>query len=511
MGKSIRDFPIFFTHITRLMNGFLPQNFNLDAHLQRYPPDLHRLPNFNRDHFVHILSLIYWIPARNKDLRERMENGYVPINKQLLQGKVHDYLPYFDYAINTGVLERDGVVIKGKKSQGYRFKPPFRQQPPVPVEYVTRAFCEGSKKSFQADVEKIRKEYNDTYDHLLRWLRPGKLAIDADTAGKVLLRRREAQLLNPALQEKKRSRRRGQPRQLKDPNDQYAYALANVEAIAQGSMFCVVDGTGGRLHTPLTTLKSELRHLLTYNGQRLVSVDIANSQPYLAAALFNVNNPKSQAGARRLPQAIKDIERQQQTKYKEEITNPLMLETLSELSEKQDVKHFMYLVGTGELYDFLKEKYTETFGEQYANKRELKSALMEVFFSSNAYRGSKTKNFFEELFPSVSRAFALIKRVDKRHLPILLQQLEAWVILERVTKRISRRNPQIPLFTIHDSIVTTKPHVDLVERLLEEELTKLTGISPTLRREEWSPESAEFTEWCQRWERVEEKGLLALV
>ncbi len=44
---------------------------------------------------------------------------------------------------------------------------------------------------------------------------------------------------------------------------------------------------------------------------------------------------------------------------------------------------------------------------------------------------------------------------------------------------------QVPIFTIHDSIVTTKGNEDFVKRIMEEELTRAIGVPPTLQVEEW--------------------------
>lgn len=44
---------------------------------------------------------------------------------------------------------------------------------------------------------------------------------------------------------------------------------------------------------------------------------------------------------------------------------------------------------------------------------------------------------------------------SKRDLPILLQHLEADCVLDYTCKKIAKKYPDMPLFTIHDSIITT--------------------------------------------------------
>lgn len=52
----------------------------------------------------------------------------------------------------------------------------------------------------------------------------------------------------------------------------------------------------------------------------------------------------------------------------------------------------------------------------------------------------------------MSQVFATIKSHDKTTLPKLLQATEARVMLDHVARRISIEKPDMPLFTIHDSL-----------------------------------------------------------
>jgi hypothetical protein len=87
-----------------------------------------------------------------------------------------------------------------------------------------------------------------------------------------------------------------------------------------------------------------------------------------------------------------------------------------------------------------------------------------------------------------------IKKEGKSHLPILLQQIESHLVLRVITKRIARENPCIPLFTIHDSIVTTTGNEKYVQGIVIQELEKAIGFAPQLRVERWTPENLGFTD-----------------
>jgi hypothetical protein len=81
--------------------------------------------------------------------------------------------------------------------------------------------------------------------------------------------------------------------------------------------------------------------------------------------------------------------------------------------------------------------------------------------------------------------FALIKKDDKTLLPCLLQRMESHLVLQKIAKRISRERPELPIFTIHDSVATTIGNEEYVRRVMEEELLAAIGFSPSLKVEPW--------------------------
>jgi hypothetical protein len=83
--------------------------------------------------------------------------------------------------------------------------------------------------------------------------------------------------------------------------------------------------------------------------------------------------------------------------------------------------------------------------------------------------------------------FALIKKGNKILLPCLLQRMESHLVLLKIAKRISRERPELPIFSIHDSLTTTVGNEDYVRRIMEEELLAAIGFSPTLKTEPWQP------------------------
>ena len=61
------------------------------------------------------------------------------------------------------------------------------------------------------------------------------------------------------------------------------------------------------------------------------------------------------------------------------------------------------------------------------------------------------------------------------------------IIIERVTKRISLEKPELPIFTIHDSVATTQGDEKYVSSVITEEVKQATGLDVKLGFEYWDP------------------------
>ena len=69
---------------------------------------------------------------------------------------------------------------------------------------------------------------------------------------------------------------------------------------------------------------------------------------------------------------------------------------------------------------------------------------------------------------------------------ILLQRVESFLVLDSVGSRIFRTNPNIPLFTIHDSIMTTQEFLEPVKRIFEDTITEITQKNPKMKITDYS-------------------------
>ena len=232
----------------------------------------------------------------------------------------------------------------------------------------------------------------------------------------------------------------------KDVGSSAEHSLVNWRAQSESKAFMwVKDSFGNRLHTRLTSLKSDFRKYLSIDGQKLGQVDIANSQP-----LFLY----------------------------------LLMKNDSRIN-KEELDRFGDLVLNGKFYESLAEALDIEYNKE--NKSKIKEDIFQVWYGS-----IKTDNealtdayiAFKSLFPSILKYVDFLKRDYYKDCCQLMQKTESDFIFKSVT-RIDKElgYHKVPLLTIHDSIVTTIDNLDKVVKLLEDSFYKQYGVVPKLSGE----------------------------
>jgi hypothetical protein len=444
--------------------------------VEHYPTGI---KNFSVDKLLYILSLIHEIPARNKR-GGLSDNGYTNLYTPLLQKFVSNYRQYLDYLLQHHVILCDNHYIPGHKSKGYKMAP---------------AYIGPVKPTMIQNPELIRKmnKYNwellaltNKYKYLKKWM--DGLEIDVSAA----LAHIEA-LYNHRIQHPEAREWDAKRKRYKDPLEQYNSAKVNMYYLKDKRFTFFVDETVGRLHTNLTNMPSDLRNFITWKGQKLASIDIANSQPYLSTLLFRSSfYDADKNGVKKLTvfsfPTISSSPFLPISPSPSHIPPPLMLLKSSQQHDTEDIKLYTELVEKGQLYEYMEAAFQSELGMKFMSRKIIKAAMFQVLFTDNRFIGQQEaapKRLFKQLFPIVYELFATFKKEDATLLPRLLQQIEAKLMLDIIAKRIAREKPNIPIFTIHDSITTTVDNLAYVQRIMKEELTTYLGISPTMKTEHW--------------------------
>lgn len=150
------------------MTVFLPRNLHLDTLIYENRPTF---KPFKSDKLRYIIHLITTRSQFKKDL---LCDEYVPLNAQLLQGKIQNYTQYLNYLINDlKIVESDNHYITGIKSKGFRLVDTFRKCTVKPFQIEDRVLRK---------VLKIAKKKIDSsvayHPYITKWFNADKLKID---------------------------------------------------------------------------------------------------------------------------------------------------------------------------------------------------------------------------------------------------------------------------------------------------------------------------------------------
>lgn len=456
------------------------------------------IPNFKPDHLAYILGTINEIAFRNADYAK--DSGYVKLSSKILKSHIRDYKPILNFLIKSNVIETDGTYRRGVDSLGYRFKSHLEGIKKIDVTVDARKHIKVGNR----DEEQTRR-----HKFLAKWLN-SNLTIDREAAIKEIeeYKRKQESLLHINPDNPSESYER-----LLNEHDtnylaRYSRWMTAIEKIHEGDTYYSVDRFSHRFHSNITNLKSELRKHLRYEGKKIVSLDIKNSQPYMSLCLFNEPfiNFVIKTQVQKVPssESLNDITN---NKNDDNIFNInkiystigrrilipsslllLMRQQLSKTKECQDFRTYTEMVSSGLFYDWMADEFRRRGIEGLGTRGEVKKMMFVVFFSHNQFLNQSDaapKKRFAELFPSVYEMFKIIKRIDNSMLARLLQVIESHIILRVVCRRITKERPDVPLFTIHDSIATTVENKDYVYKVMMEELTRHVGVPPVIKEEFW--------------------------
>ncbi|MDA8972735.1 hypothetical protein N9H15_02570, partial [bacterium] len=450
-----------------------------DKILRESPPDF----SYYKDCFVYILHLVTSINNRKKEEEIIKNKGFTPINKQLLQKRIYHYSKYINYLLDQNILIENRQYIVGRKSRGLKFKDFYNS--PIKKIMITKYTL---IKSILTKKKTTNEETRDNLAYLEQWWNKS-LTIDIEGATEYLRSLYLDEVNNYDIE---------------FPLEIYNSRMIPVDRLFRNDYIFEVDNTAGRLHTWLTQVKSDLRKFVKYEGQTLCNIDITNSQPYLAISLLDQEvYSRNKMEERVISYNVNHKETVQKNKwitsttgvnkYKTIDNNPIILvkKFANELHNK-DVILYKELVSKGIFYEefgkILKENDNITITNNVNYRSEAKSATFSAFFSPNTSISYKPemKNF-KQSFPTVYKIFSFYKKGKNQHntLACSLQGLEAELILHKICGRISEEYPHIPLYTIHDSIVTTTNYSNCVKIIMEEELEKAIGLKPQIKIEVW--------------------------
>ena len=485
----------------------IPSTFDIEKLVQEDPPSFLGKKKSNLDNFYFLIDHLLEIYLKN-DITKSL--GFVQLYAyQLQEDTAHNYKDYLSYLVKHKYIRRgQGRYRKSDPQRGikgrafrYRLNLPYKNHQEIKLVPIIGEVYKKQRKPLIKEWLREQSLIYKKYPILSKWFED--LEIDVGGCRTWLDSQPDYQLPMGGIKGEARRKPQKQLRRIK--------ALYAIDRIQRKDFHFSIDNKGGRFHSNLTNFKSELRNYLTWKGQKLVSVDIKNSQPLLSLMILDskwylessewltyrqfpsIPNPYIK------PSTVTNTIESPSSMLSSSVTN-IMIEEFLQLIENQDIKKYKEIVNSGEFYKRLHE---EVFKDNKPfDKAEVKEMTFQILYSHKKFfhqdgdwMDPKTKKrpnalpkrLFKKAFPSVFKILEDYKDQDNRYLSLLLQQIESTLILKHIVPRIASERPDLPIFTIHDSVATTVGNVEYIERVMREEIERLTGLQPKFGIEYWDP------------------------
>jgi hypothetical protein len=467
----------------------IPKEFDVEIYTNNFSRKDKRYGVIDAIHFI--LDYI------NNDgiKRGNIENG-TPINIELLRKNVGKRSA--DDAMS--ILIENKIIDKTKdysqifkKSRHYKLSNVFPYGKTKKVKPLGKLSLNSNSPEDIKTAKEI--EYTDNkYAHLTKFLNDGFLSFDTEKSEKLLyeLVKRISEKI-PNIE----TTYTGKKRKSYIDKCKIAYLFKCINMLQyilnikeNKKINYSVTPSNQRLNSTLTNLSKYLKQFLTYKENPLVQLDLSSSQPLLLCHFLMSKTWKKEKKIKEKHDAYNEYNNNIEDKHttKENITH--MLDTLNDIDDHEldyELGRFKKLFN-GDFYEnIISEviKYNSTLEDAsgFENRRNCKKTMMFLLYGNfNTPKNSKIKQYimFKRTFPIITQILDIFKKNQKNSVALILQNLESDLFLNKITKYISEANPNIPMFTIHDAILTTPKHVEFVNKVMTTTITSITGVVPKI-------------------------------
>ncbi|EAR02018.1 hypothetical protein [Maribacter sp. HTCC2170] len=280
-----------------------------------------------------------------------------------------------------------------------------------------------------------------------------------------------------------------------DDHQKYIHSMQLISEWEDKSWtYSIKPETDNRLHTTLTRTNRSLRKHLRYQDKGLVGLDLKTSQPYFLCAIlkglcFRDIDYLERIGATKILGmnliqelcALVDIDEARAFAcdvINEDLYN-VLIKIIPIQYDLETGKPFRIVINGKGMKEFITKKL-------YESERDcMKEVVLTVFNCKKGYSSAETKAF-AAAFPSIYAIIQRIKEDEDVEFYQLLSHVEAYCLLDCVAKKIAAKYPEMPLLSIHDSLVTTDDMKTLLQNKMEKYLFDITRLKPTIELENWT-------------------------
>jgi hypothetical protein len=488
----------------KLKEGRVPSNLNIDELINNIKGN-ETYKRFIKDGMVYFLSLLC-IDEEYPD--HMLENGYIILNDKMLQEVIGKGGKLSRTATIKNILIENKIIDylpyeKKKKSYGFRLNENYNTGYTLRIRFSKRISGVLTKINSSKTSKPITEELllfdnkNKEYPHLV-----DQFDIHVFTVDDNLLRTFFMAVVDKSTDffgNKKYTN--------------YSFlslfsfigkSLKLLNKLKEHDINFNSSENNHRFYNGLTNLPKVLRQFLFVNGKEIGEVDISACQVYIFATVLNPQFCSADSG---MEFHINNIYPKLMTHFKNldmvnfsriSGNNHYLLGEYVNVNDKKEIERFSnFDFANKDFYSSLAEDILkqETDIEEIndevikLNRNSVKKSIMNILFNQNEiHREADRVNIgFGANYLQVDKFITLFHRLyTSRDFALLLQRCEAFIVLEKATFNIIKKHPTVPIFTIHDCIITTMDNIKLVESEMVQEIEKVTKKQVGVKSEQIS-------------------------
>ena len=480
----------------------VPVELEMIELMELYPTD--NIKGFHKDKVYFVCDSIYRGMAKLNDKMihpDKKEPYFVPLKTEIFRKVLggNCYKGILDWMNTAGIIKSDGKWESKKVALGFKFSEFF-----IDSECTWKTVkCKTILNKNLSDCFKHKYHFQPAIvKRLDRWFKTGKLKIDQERAMESIEARRVASV----------DAANGNFEKLRKAQIAARIDSMKVEKIASGQFSQITqDDFGYRIHTTLTQLPKLLRSYVTYDGKPLVEVDISCSQLFFSIFLLDHRHwqtPKFKTYKRYTKEIWKNISivsnnnSSSNSQYSNTIMNIIFYET--RYGQGFQGHQFLKKCCEGVLYESVvdelsRQDFFDPAWDYQRRRKWVKKLLLDQLFANPTdpeHRGlfcvenKPILDAFAALYPEVACVYQRIKegREKDRYKDLckLFQRVESVAMQGCVCKRLQEDYPAIPIFTLHDCLITTVGNEDIITKVMQEEITKYMGYTPKMKPTYWT-------------------------
>ena len=272
-----------------------------------------------------------------------------------------------------------------------------------------------------------------------------------------------------------------------------------------------ISPTNHRFNSYLTGIRRLIRPYILCNGDTLTELDLISSQPYILSTIMSNKFIKDTEIGYNVHTIFNDLYEDLNQLIHDSNDNNRIDEYLRYLKYQYDIntissnpeydKHTSFMWCKNYTEDeqisinrfrhtsFTSDFYNECIRYAVANsisstekeiptRDEFKKSMMFILFEKKQGHRQKNRNIqlFRELFPGVDRFIRDIHQIiGPEKFSLLLQRTESYLILDKACRLFKMRNPNAPIFTIHDAMLTNGDYMPELAKHTQETIQVITG------------------------------------